>query len=170
MRKEEKVLKKICDLIETTGLTITDICKQVGIGRCTYYNWKRSDDTFNTAIKKALDIREDHLSDIAEDSLMKKITGYSVTEKKQIKRKVDGKMQVVEVVETTRFVEPETTAIIFLLTNMRPDKWKRNVVDKNVVDDLKEFVLKTSIAKRDEEDRKQITPSVPETTEAGRKN
>lgn len=162
MRKEEKILKKICDLIETTGLTIVDICKQVGVGRCTYYNWRRSDATFNTAIKKALDIRNEHMSDIAEDSLMKKISGYSVTDTKQVKRNIDGRMQVVEVVETTRFIEPETTAIIFLLSNMRPDKWKRNVVDKNVVDDFKEFVLKTSIAKRDEKGSSDTGSADPE--------
>lgn len=149
MKRDDKTVAKLCELIETTGLTIADVCKKVGIGRSSYYRWKQ-DETYGASIKKALEVRNDNLADIAEDSLMKKITGYTVKETKKVKRLVDGRMKITETTETNKFIEPDTTALIFLLTNLRPDKWKRNVVDKDVVDDFKEFIVKTSIAQRND--------------------
>lgn len=146
MRKDGKTVQKICELIETTGFTIVEICKKVNIGRSSFYRWKQ-DEAYGTSIKKAIEVRNDHLADIAEDSLMKKITGYTVKESKKVKRLIDGRMKIVETSEVNKFIEPDTTALIFLLTNLRPDKWKRNVVDKDVVDNLREFILKTTVAK-----------------------
>lgn len=148
MRKDDKTVQKICELIETTGFTIGEICKKVNIGRSSFYRWKQAG-SYGTSIKKAIEVRNDHLADIAEDSLMKKITGYSVKESKKVKRLIDGRMKIVETSEVTKFIEPDTTALIFMLTNLRPDKWKRNVVDKDVVDNLREFVLKTTVATKD---------------------
>lgn len=149
MKRDDKTVAKLCELIETTGLTIADVCKKVGIGRSSYYRWKQ-DETYGASIKEAIEVRNDNLADIAEDSLMKKVTGYTVKEIKKVKRLVDGRMKIVETTETNKFIEPDTTALIFLLTNLRPDKWKRNVVDKDVVDDFKEFIIKTSIAQRND--------------------
>lgn len=143
--RDKSVVYTICELIETTGLSILDICKKVKIGRATFYRWKQ-DEACGAIIKKALETRNEVLAEIGEDSLMKKIQGYTVTEKKEVKQLVGGEMVVVKSIETTKFIEPDTTAIIFLLTNLRPDKWKRNVVDKEIVDNFKEFILKTSVA------------------------
>lgn len=173
MYKTQKEFEALIEALETTMLPITNICKQLNISSRQFYRWKNAqtkDVSKAKAIKKALDSRTSCQVDTAEDSLLKKITGYTVEETKEEKFLIEGKWKTVKKVVTRKFIEPETTAIIFLLTNLRPDRWKRNVIDKDTMNTMKEFIIKTSVKADNErtiEIKSKNEDKINEHTESG---
>ena len=128
------MVKRITAMIERDTYTVAEICEAVGIDRHAFARWKRAHPEFVEAIEAAEDRRTEKMVVEARKSLMKKITGYEVTETKTItapdpkgeKDPITGKPKAKVVKQTTikKHIEPDTTAIIFALTNGDPDHFK----------------------------------------------
>lgn len=134
------IVKKITDLIKSDSYTIAEICQMVGITESTYHDWKAKKPEFSESIKKAQESRMQFFVAEAKKSLIKKIQGYTVQEKKVVtvpsgKPDENGK-QVPKIKEHTvidKHYQPDTAAIIFTLTNGDPENWKnRQNVDANI--------------------------------------
>lgn len=67
--KKDTVKPKLLEALERTLGVITPACKEVGIGRETFYRWYRSDEDFR---QKVDDIQEITL-DFVENQLLRKI-------------------------------------------------------------------------------------------------
>lgn len=127
----EDIAKRICDLIEKDTYTVAEICESVGICRDTFFSWKNSLPDFSDAIKKAEEKRRETFVVEAKNSILKKIRGYKVTEIKNVNAptgETDSEgnpvLKLKEQTTITKYVQPDTTAIIFTLTNLDPEHWK----------------------------------------------
>lgn len=98
-----EVTKKITDLIKSDDYTDAEICKQAGISHDTYYRWINEFEEFAEAIRQAKAERLQLYAKEAKKSLLKKIQGYTA----------NGKHYA-----------PDTTLIIFTLTNTEPEIWR----------------------------------------------
>jgi transposase-like protein len=156
----KEIVKRICSLIIEDSFTIAEICTQVGINQDTYFDWVKRKPEFSEAIKKAKDSFNDLLIVEAKKSLMKKIRGYTIQEKKTVtgdsgkKDEVTGK-PIVKVKEHTvieKHIQPDTAAIIFTLVNRDPDNW-RNKMDNTITGDI---TLKSELDKLSDEELERI--------------
>lgn len=126
----KRIVAKICKLVSTDSYTIAEICTNVGISESCYYNWQANIVEFGEAIKKAEDERLKFFAIEAKKSLLKKIQGYTVQEKKvvMVEGKPDDngktKPKIKEQIIIDKHFQPDTTAIIFTLTNQDPENWK----------------------------------------------
>jgi hypothetical protein len=119
-RKE--VAERICEMIRLDTYTINEICAAVNIVPATFHEWKKTNNDFSEMIKKARDDRDLKLVKEARNSLMKKVTGYSVTEEKTVYvTGTDGLPTIKEQTTQTKYFQPDTAAIIFTLCNR--DNW-----------------------------------------------
>lgn len=128
------MVRRITDLIAKDTYSITEICAMVGIDRHLFSRWKERHPEFAEAVEDAENRRTESLVTEARKSLMKKITGYEVIETKTVtvpdsKAKPDPKTgkkpgKVVKQTTKKKHIEPDTTAIIFLLTNADPEHFK----------------------------------------------
>lgn len=85
----------------------------------TIRNWKGQHPEFQQAL---LSKKTDLDGNVAH-SLFERATGYTVTTQQAIKYKTkDG--EAVKVVNVTKHVEPNTTAMIFWLKNRQPELWR----------------------------------------------
>lgn len=138
----KKITDKICALIKKDSYTVAEICSMSGISESTYFEWKAKKPEFSEAIKKAEDEFYSFMVVEARKSLVKKIQGYTVQEKKTVtvdsgKKNEETGKPVVKVKEHTvveKHIQPDTAAIIFTLSNRDPENWK-NKFDGNM--DLK---------------------------------
>lgn len=133
-----KIVERICLLIKTDSYTVAEICEQVSINQDTYYEWLKNKPEFSDAIKKAKGEFDDFLLVECRKSLVKKIRGYTIQEKKTVtadtgKVNEEGKpiVKVKEHSVTDKHFQPDTAAIIFTLCNRDPDNWK-NRQDTNI--------------------------------------
>lgn len=156
-RKE--LINRICSLIKEDSYTIAEICLKVGISERSYYEWQSKYAEFADAIKKAGDDFNSLLIVEAKKSLMKKVRGYTVQEKRTVtadsgKKNEEGKA-IVRVKEHTvidKHIQPDTAAIIFTLVNRDPDNWK-NKMDNNITGDI---TLKSELDKLSDEELERI--------------
>lgn len=120
-----KLLKKITDLLEKDTYSQVEICRKVGITPQTFCNWKRDKEEFRHAIEEAEEACRQKIAVEAKKSLKKKIKGFSVPECKTVCRiGEDGSSKIIEETKSTKYYPPDTTAIIFALTNSDPAHWK----------------------------------------------
>ena len=121
----EKIKSQICKLIEEDTYTIPEICKNVGIAERTFHKWKNEISEFSEAIEQATKNRNEKFAQTARKSLLKKISGFDVTETKitHTRDKKTGEMVEKEVVKTTKRIIPDTSALIFALTNTDSSNW-----------------------------------------------
>lgn len=127
----QKLIDKICALIEADTYTVSEICRMVNINPDTYYTWLKENSEFSDAIKKAQDARTAFFVAEAKKSLLKKIQGYTVQEK-HITTTGSGKFDVngreIPKIKEQKVVDkhfqPDTAAIIFTLCNGEPENWK----------------------------------------------
>jgi len=106
------------------GFTMDEIADRMLIARSTVYEWMEQYDEFSDAIKTGKE-----MPDLAaESTLMKKVIGFDYTETKSILN-VDAKgtPQPARIESTTKKFIPDTTALIFWLTNRRPDRWRHKM-------------------------------------------
>lgn len=75
MNKTEQHKKALLEALTKSLGIVTTACKQVGVGRTTYYQWMRDDADFKTAV---LDVKEVAL-DFAESQLHKQIQEGNTT-------------------------------------------------------------------------------------------
>ena len=123
-----EIVEKICELIEKDSYTDKEICDIVGINQDTYITWKNTKPEFSDAIKKA-DLKFlRFIATEARKSLVKKIQGYTVQEKRTVyaSKVIDGqdKPRIKEQTVTDKHYQPDTVAIIFALTNQDNENFK----------------------------------------------
>lgn len=150
MRKEGRktkytpeLVKRICGLVEKDTYTVSELCESVGISETTFYDWKVKFSEFSDAIKKAEERRLDNFVVEAKRSLLKKIQGYEVKETQIVSipgvdEKGNPKQIIKEKKTIKKHIQPDTTAIIFALTNLDPEHWKnRQQLDGNIQSDVR---------------------------------
>ena len=151
------ILKKICALIKKDTYTVAELCVQVGISEGSYYGWCNRFVEFKEQIKEAEDIRLKYFASEAKKSLLKKIQGYTVQEKKTVtvdsgKKDDNGKSipKIKEQTVTDKHFQPDTGAIIFALCNTDPDNWKNRQSTELTGKDGKDFEFNVTIKKKSE--------------------
>lgn len=137
-----KLVVHICKLISSDSYSVEEICSLSGINEATYYRWKKDKNEFCEAIKKAKASFNELVIVEAQKSLLKKVRGYSVQEKRTVTvdtGKLDENGNQIfkekENIITDKHFQPDTAAIIFTLCNRDPDNWK-NRVDNNLVGNI----------------------------------
>jgi transposase-like protein len=127
----KKIAKRIVELVKSDTYTINEICNSVKITPFTYYYWINNNEEFAQAIQSAKDERMQVFVLEARKSLMKKIQGYEVDEKKVVSvdsgRKDEMGKPIPKIKEQTtikKHIQPDTAAIIFTLTNGAPEEFK----------------------------------------------
>lgn len=129
MKYSARIRDKITEALRHDTYTAEEIAHYVGISRSTFFEWKNTKSDFSDAIKKAEEERDEMLLAEAKRSLKKKLTGYDVVETKSIysgKTDANGDPILKEKTTITKHIPSDTAAIIFVMTNREPDKWKRN--------------------------------------------
>ena len=146
----KKRVLQICSLIKEDSYTVAEICLKSGISESTYFEWKAKKPEFSEAVKKAEEDFYSYMVVEARKSLVKKIQGYVVQEKKTVtvdsgKKNEETGKPVVKVKEHTvieKHIQPDTAAIIFTLSNRDPENWKnRQIVDSNITSDAAVVIL-----------------------------
>jgi ACT domain-containing protein len=79
--------KALLDYLQKTPI-VEVACKQTGVGRSTYYRWRKDDEEFAEAADNAIEQSTGVINDMAESQLIKAIknnnmTGYYVLAQKQ---------------------------------------------------------------------------------------
>ena len=145
----KEIVDRICELIETDSYTDKEICIQVGINQDTYISWKNDKPEFSEAVKKADKNRLKMFALEAKRSLLKKIQGYTVQEKKTVyvDKSENGKStpKIKEQTVTDKHFQPDTVAIIFTLCNQDPENWKNRQLTEITGKDGKDFNSQTII-------------------------
>lgn len=125
LKYSESLVRKILDYLEEDKYSYSQICRKVGITYPTFARWRSEKEEFREAIELAEETCRQNYAIEAKKSLKKKIKGYHETETRTVKRPDgEGELKVVEVTETRKHIPPDTTAIIFALTNTDPQNWK----------------------------------------------
>lgn len=75
----KKLVETIAELLEN-DMSVTDICRAVGITRKTFYEWKSSKSEFAQAVDDARERAYDELIALARRTLRDRIEGYTVEE------------------------------------------------------------------------------------------
>lgn len=128
-----KKADQIVELFRTDTYTVFEICRIVKISKSTLYRWMSEYPDFAQAIEDAKDERAQILVVAAKKSLRRKIEGYDVTETRVVtvphkEKDKDGKTiekpRIKEQITTKKHIQPDTTAIIFTLTNGDPKHWR----------------------------------------------
>jgi len=124
----EDIVNRICALIETDSYTDKEVCNLVDISQETFITWKREKPEFSESIKRAERVFLSFIATEARKSLVKKIQGYTVQEKKTVyaSQLIEGqsKPKIKEQTITDKHFQPDTTAIIFALCNQDSDNFK----------------------------------------------
>ncbi len=114
------------------GLTEEQIAKKLKVAYSSFRKYKDEFSAFSAALKKG---QEDLVQEM-EESLYKRGMGFEYEEvKTYIEEDKDGKKKK-RVEKITKFLAPDTTALIFALKNLRPGKWKdqKNIEHSGSVD------------------------------------
>jgi transposase-like protein len=123
-----KIVKRICNLIKANSYTIAELCANVGISESCYYHWQETIVEFGEAIARARDQFDEILVKEAKNSLRKKVNGYEVDEKKTVFiNGIDGKPVIKEQTTIKKHFQPDTSAIVFALTNKVPKEYKNKM-------------------------------------------
>lgn len=122
----KKIVEQICQLISSDSYTVDEICQRVGISRSAFFRWRRENNTFDTLIKSAKETFDAVMVAEAKKSLRKKITGFDVEETRVVlgKAKEGDKPIIKEKIVIKKHIVPDTTALIFFLSNKLPDEFK----------------------------------------------
>jgi transposase-like protein len=147
---KKEIVDRIYELLSTDTYTIAEVCQIVGITEETFHKWKREKTEFSECIRRAEAARNDFFVSEAKKSLLKKIQGYTVTEKhvtyvnsreksKTGEEKDKPKVKEQKVIE--KFFQPDTSAIVFTLTNRDPDNWKNKQSNELTGKDGKELAF-----------------------------
>lgn len=118
---ETHVLPKL-DQIEKwakNGLIDTQIAKNLGISKDSFYKYKNAYIAFSDALKRGKEVIDLEV----ENALLKRALGYKYEEitKEPIKNN-PNQLQITK--QVTKEVLPDVTAQIFWLKNRRPEDWR----------------------------------------------
>ena len=104
------------------GLTDEQIAHNMGIGKTTFYDWKKKYPNIVNALKKGKEVVDIQV----ENALLKRALGYSYNEvtRERIRDPETGETSL-EITKTVKKeVVPDTTAQIFWLKNRKPKEWR----------------------------------------------
>lgn len=105
------------------GLTDELICKKIGIGARTFYEWMERFPQMAQAIKKGkapVDIQ-------VENALLKRALGYDYEETITEVEELAGGHQKKHIRKVTKHMPADTTAQIFWLKNRKPERWRDKI-------------------------------------------
>lgn len=103
------------------GLTDKEIAKKMCIGFSTLNAWKVQHQEFQEALKQA----KEPVDATVKQSLLKRATGFSYTERKQVvEMDAEGNTRPVRIETTTKHVPPDTAAAFIWLKNRDPENWR----------------------------------------------
>jgi len=110
-------------LMEYGGATLKEFCGSFCINSMTYYRWMEKAD-FADAIKNAKDEYKNSIGRDVFISLAKAAKGYEYEQTSREYTTVKGDVVRTVTTTTTKRVEPNVTAGIFLLKNLDPEHFK----------------------------------------------
>lgn len=114
------------------GFSDAQIAKNIGISRATLYEWRKAHPDISDAIKKG---RQPVVIEL-EDALYKAGLGFNYEETIEEIYEEDG-VQRKHMRRIKRYAQPNVTALIFALKNLKKNKFKdRPVEEMNVNDDI----------------------------------
>lgn len=123
-------VERICKGI-AEGKTEKDSCAAAGISVSQFHFWLNNRPEFAEAVKKAKQDYQDwldkHLLEDAERGLMRLVCGEEYVETTTEYERINGELVVKKKKEVNKRILPNTTAIIFALTNRAPEKWKNRL-------------------------------------------
>jgi hypothetical protein len=102
------------------GLTDEQIAHNLGIGKDTFYRYKREHSDFEESLKRNKEVADLEV----EGCLFKRATGYTYEEVTSEVRVIDGEPVMMETKRVTKEVAPDVTAQIFWLKNRKPNEWR----------------------------------------------
>lgn len=102
------------------GLTEEQIAKRLGVAYSTLKQYKNQYSALMAALKEG----EKELIEQLEESLYKRAMGYEYEETEITVSKESNKPTKIKKVK--KYLAPDTTALIFALTNLKKEKWRRN--------------------------------------------
>lgn len=103
------------------GLTEEQIAHNMGISRSTLNEWKNRYPDISDTLKKGKEV----VAYEVENALYKRALGFTAEEiTEEIRKDAKGKTIEKHVKRVKKQVAPDTGAAIFLLKNLRPDKWR----------------------------------------------
>lgn len=114
----KKTVSQITALIEDGNHSISTICKIVGIGRKTFYDWKNAHPDFVAAIEEAEQRRSEELYELANKGLERKLEGYyeMVSRTVYVPSPDDPEqLEIKQHVVTRKFCEPDTKLLLDVL-------------------------------------------------------
>jgi hypothetical protein len=142
----KKKVNQICDLIRKDSYTIVELCLLSGISKDTYYDWLRTKSDFSDKIEAAHRDYDELIVKEAKKSLLKKVTGYTVQEKRTVyedsgKKDSSGKLtpRIKEQTIIDKHIQPDTPSIILVLTNKVPGEYKNRQNNEITGKDGKDF-------------------------------
>lgn len=124
------VANDIIELCRSDFYSVAEMCRIAGIGRTTFYKWMNEHQEFRSAILDAKDELREHALRLAHNALLRKIQFQHIVERKV--NTIPGtdaagnRINIVQsVTEIHKEIPPDTRSIIFALTNLDPEHWKR---------------------------------------------
>jgi predicted DNA binding protein len=113
--KTEEQKQKLIDQIRKTPI-IQIACEKTGVGRATYYRWKKNDENFRDQAEEALLDGESLVNDMAESQLISAIRDQNLTAiifwLKNHHKKYKNKVELSGSVSTSRELTPEEEELI----------------------------------------------------------
>lgn len=125
--------KELILRLATSGSTIEEILKALGLSRASFYSYLKKDPELKHSIDRAK-VKADAK---VEDSLYKRATGYDIIEEniEYFPSGDTGKPVVKSIKRVKKHVPGDTTAQIFWLKNRQSHKWRdRQEHDVKVTD------------------------------------
>lgn len=122
--------KKLVEQLKLTPI-VQIACKKVGVGRATYYRWRKADQKFSEAVDIALKEGADIVTDLAESKLITAIKDGSMTgimfwlknHHRQYSNKIETTVSnSVELTEEQKSLIENSLAMFFDAHNNKEDK------------------------------------------------
>lgn len=114
----KKIVEQIIDLMEEGGHSVSAICKIVGIGRRTFYDWRNAHPEFSQAMEEAEQRRSEELRELAKKGLKRKLEGYYQTVSRTVYVPSMDDPETLEIkqhVVTRKYCEPDTKLLLDIL-------------------------------------------------------
>jgi hypothetical protein len=105
------------------GLTDEQIAQNIGINRCTLYDWMKRFSNISNAIKKG----KEPVDTQVENALLRRALGYDYEETITEVEDLGGGKTKKHVRRVTKHMPPDTTAQIFWLKNRKAKQWRDKI-------------------------------------------
>lgn len=122
-------LDKIVEWI-SEGENEYNVANKLGIGETTWYDYKNK----YPELSKSILVGKQNLLLSLRNALYKKAKGFEYVEsRREVKKGIGGYRKVTR---AKKYIPPDTQALIFALTNLDPDNWKRVEKDFDIDKDI----------------------------------